>query len=197
MTSDHDSDPILYLRGEVAALGPLDRALVERYWRWENNPRVRVGYGQQTPESLEERTEGLGYQLKRSAGQARFTIYDVTGSAPEPVGTTALTIDHPRRTAEFFILVGEDTATGKGIGTEATRLTLDYAFHITNLRCVYLSVLALNIHAIKAYEKAGFRRIGERRLSGYWLGEPANELFMDAVAADFPGPSLVKQLAGH
>jgi diamine N-acetyltransferase len=197
MTSNQANQPILYLGGEVAALGPLDSALVELYWRWENNPRVRIGYGQQTPESLEERTEGLGYQLKRSAGQARFTIYDVTGSAPVPVGTSALTIDHPRRTAEFFILVGEDTATGKGIATEATRLTLDYAFHITNLRCVYLSVLAPNVNAIKAYEKAGFRRIGERRQSGYWLGEPANELFMDAILADFPGPSVVKKIAGQ
>ena len=60
--------PTLWLRGDVAALGPLDSKLAEHYWRWENNPRVRVGYGQQTPESLEERTEGLGHQLRRSAG---------------------------------------------------------------------------------------------------------------------------------
>jgi hypothetical protein len=86
MTSNHGDDPILYLRGNIAALGPLDSKLVELYWRWENNPRVRVGYGQQTPESLEERAEGLGYQLKRSAGQARFTVYDVTGSTPVPAG---------------------------------------------------------------------------------------------------------------
>jgi diamine N-acetyltransferase len=197
MTSNQTSSPTLYLRGDTAALGPLDSKLVELYWRWENNPRVRIGYGQQTPESLEERTEGLGYQLKRTAGQARFTVYDVTGPEPVPVGTTALTIDHPRRTAEFFILVGEDSATGKGIGTESTRLTLDYAFHITNLRCVYLSVLAPNTAAIRAYEKAGFRKIGERRNSGYWLGEPANELFMDATPTDFPGPSVVKKLASQ
>lgn len=197
MTSNQASSPTLYLRGDIAALGPFDSKLVELYWRWENNPRVRIGYGQQTPESLEERTEGLGYQLKRTAGQARFTVYDVTGTEPVPVGTTALTIDHPRRTAEFFMLVGEDSATGKGIGTESTRLTLDYAFHITNLRCVHLSVLAPNTAAIRAYEKAGFRKIGERRQSGYWLGEPANELFMDAIPTDFPGPSVVKKLAGQ
>ncbi|SDD57975.1 GNAT family N-acetyltransferase [Actinokineospora iranica] len=194
MTTNQSGDPILYLRGETAALGPLESRLAESYWRWENNPRVRVGYGQQTPESLEARTEGLTHQLKRSANQARFTVYDLTGDQPVPVGISSLTIDHPRRNAEFFILIGEDASTGRGIGTEATRLTLDYAFHVTNLRCVYLSVLAPNTAAIHAYEKAGFRRIGERRLSGYWLGEPANELFMDAIASDFPGPSVVKSM---
>jgi RimJ/RimL family protein N-acetyltransferase len=46
--------------------------------------------------------------------------------------------------------------------------------------------------AIRAYEKAGFRTIGERRQAGYWLGESANETMMDAIPADFPGPSVVR-----
>lgn len=31
----------------------------------------------------------------------------------------------------------------------------------------------------------------ERR-SGYWLGERVDEVFMDAISGDFPGPSVVK-----
>lgn len=184
----------LWLRGDMVGLGPISIELAESYWRWENDPGVRIGYGQQTPESLEERTEGLRHQLKRSHDQARFTIYDLSGTEPVPVGTTALTIDHPRRNAEFFILIGDGAHRGKGIGSEATRLTLDYGFHVTSLRCIYLSVLAPNKAAIRAYEKAGFRKIGERRQSGYWLGQPANEVFMDAIPEDFPGPSLAKQM---
>ena len=41
---------------------------------------------------------------------------------------------------------------------------------------------------------AGFRRIGERRDSGYWLGRRVNETLMDAIPADFPGPSAVRRL---
>jgi diamine N-acetyltransferase len=167
--------------------------LVESYWRWENDPRVLVGYGQQTPESLQSRTEGIGYQVKRTDNQARFTIYDLTGSQPLAVGTTALIIEHRMRIAEFFILIGDTAHCGKGVGTEATRLTLDFGFHVTNLRCIHLAVLAPNEPAIRAYERAGFRVIGRRRQSGYWLGEPCDEILMDALPADFPGPSLVKQ----
>jgi diamine N-acetyltransferase len=95
------------------------------------------------------------------------------------------------RTGEFVIQL---SPAGRGIGTEATRLILDYAFHIRNLRCVYLSVLSPNTAAIRAYEKAGFRKIGERRQSGYWLGHPASETIMDAIPADFPGPSIVRNM---
>lgn len=103
-------------------------------------------------------------------------------------------IHHRWRNAEFFILLGED-GRGRGLGTEATRLTLDYALHITNLANVHLSVLAPNVAGVRAYERAGFRRIGSRRQSGYWLGGRCDEVLMDAVPIDFPGPSAVLGVA--
>jgi diamine N-acetyltransferase len=192
-----NNGPLLWLTGDKAGLGPYDPALVESYWRWENDPRVLVGYGQQTPESLQARTEGIGHQVKRTTNQARFTIYDLTGPEPAPVGTTALLIEHRMRIAEFYILIGDQAHRGKGIGTDATRLTLDYGFHVTNLRCIHLAVLAPNEPAIRAYEKAGFRPIGRRRQSGYWLGEPCDELLMDAIPTEFPGPSVLKKQLGE
>ncbi|MGQ0778987.1 MAG: GNAT family N-acetyltransferase [Pseudonocardiales bacterium] len=185
-------EPVMWLRGERCGLGPLRRDLVELYWQWENELRVMTGNGRQTPESLDERTSGLDSQMRHSMNQVRFTIYDLTSPEPVPVGTADLVIQHRWRNAEFFILLGDAESRGRGIGTEATRLVLDYAFHITNLQNVYLSVLALNKTAIRAYEKAGFHKIGERRQSGYWLGERVNEVLMDAIPADFPGPSTVK-----
>jgi diamine N-acetyltransferase len=103
-----------------------------------------------------------------------------------------LVIQHRWRNAEFFILLGE-SGRGRGLGTEATRLTLDYAFNITNLHSVFLKVLALNGAGIRAYEKAGFRKVGEIRHSAYWHGQRVNEVIMDAIPEDFPGPSIVKK----
>lgn len=123
----------------------------------------------------------------------------MTAAPPVPVGTTAILIDHHVRTGEFIIQLGENESRGRGIGTEAARLTLDYAFHVTNLACVYLTVLAPNKRAIASYEKAGFRKTGERRNSGYWLGQRVNEVLMDAIPEDFAGPSAVRDLIdpGH
>ncbi len=194
MTTEQEQ-PILWIQNEQAALGPLRRDLVDQYWRWEQEPAVIIGYGRQTPDSLENRREGLDHQMRGTDDQLRFTVYDLTSPVPTPVGTSAVLIDHHVRTGEFVIQLGSTGSRGKGIGTQATHLTLDYAFHISQLQCVYLSVLAPNTAAIRAYEKAGFRRIGERRQSGYWLGQRVNEVLMDAIPADFPGSSVVRHIS--
>lgn len=97
------------------------------------------------------------------------------------------------RTAEYVVMLAPE-ARGKGLGTAATRLTLDYAFHITNLRMVWLKVLAPNTPGIRAYKKAGFHAAGTLREAGYWLGEVCDELIMDTLASDFAGPSAVMPL---
>ncbi|WP_301542984.1 GNAT family N-acetyltransferase [Streptomyces mayonensis] len=61
---------------------------------------------------------------------------------------------------------------------------------------VWLKVLEPNVAGINAYEKAGFRHAGRLRQAGYWLGEPVDELLMDALPADFPGPSAVRAALG-
>ncbi|UED86470.1 GNAT family N-acetyltransferase [Streptomyces profundus] len=182
-------EPILWIKDDICALGPYQAELVETYWTWEQDPAVLVGYGRQEPESLEARTEGMGHQLR--GDNIRFTIWDLTGEAPEPAGVATLLPDHSVRTAEYVILIAPQ-ARNKGLGTAATRLTLDYAFHITNLRMVWLKVLAPNAAGIRAYEKAGFRTVGSLREAGYWLGKVCDEVIMDALASDHAGPSVVR-----
>jgi len=53
--------------------------------------------------------------------QARFTVYDLSGSKqgsePVPVGMTELVIQHRWRNAEFFVFIGA-SGRGRGIGSE-------------------------------------------------------------------------------
>lgn len=123
----------------------------------------------------------------------RFTVYDLVGEEPAPVGVAALLPDPSVRTAEYVIMLAPESR-GKGTGTAATRLVLDYGFHITNLRMIWLKVLAPNEAAVRAYEKAGFRAVSSLRQAGYWLGQVCDELIMDALAVDFPGPSVITPL---
>ncbi|MEU8954903.1 GNAT family protein [Streptomyces sp. NPDC048518] len=186
-------EPTLWLSTDTCALGPYRADLVETYWRWEQDPALLVGYGRQSPESLEARTEGMTHQLRGE--NIRFTIYDLSTGTPTPAGVTALLPDHSVRTAEYVIMLAAE-ARGHGLGTAATRLTLDYAFHITNLRMVWLKVLTPNTAGIRAYEKAGFRTVGAMREAGYWLGDVCDEVIMDALAKDFAGPSAVRAALG-
>ena len=79
----------------------------------------------------------------------------------EPVGVCSLeAIDHAFGRCEFGIFLGRRR--GSGIGTDATRLALDWAFHMLNLRNVLLETYDFNASARRAYERAGFREIGRR-----------------------------------
>jgi diamine N-acetyltransferase len=67
------------------------------------------------------------------------------------------------RTVEFGITLGDKDYWGRGYGSEATALAVDYAFTHRNVRKVHLDVLANNPRAIAAYTKVGFVEEGRRR----------------------------------
>jgi diamine N-acetyltransferase len=184
--------PDFVVVGETAALGPLRRDLAATYARWLNQLDVRFGLGQRgiaTTESQERWVEeNLGRGAQRRPEGVEFTIYDRADSVP--VGTAGLfKIDHLHGTADFGIALGERR--GRGLGTEATRLTLDFAFHVLQLRNVLLDVLAWNQAGLTAYERAGFRRVGVRRGTVMSRGRPTDLVIMDAVPEDF-GASVLR-----
>lgn len=59
--------------------------------------------------------------------------------------------------ATMGILIGGKDYWGKGMGTEATKLLVDYAFNILGIREVNLGVISENKTAIRVYEKVGFK----------------------------------------
>ena len=179
--------PTIWLEGQNVGLGPYVRELVEEYWRWENDPTTILGFGRQLPESIEARTAGIDIQLSNSAFP-RFTVYEL--KSVRAIGKTELKTDNVTRNAEFVINLAPEMQ-NKSYGTEATKLTLDYAFHLISLRMVWLKVLEHNRGAIRVYEKAGFQYAGRLRKAGYWLGELCDELYMDVIPEEFVGESVV------
>lgn len=183
---DTEEKPDLIVVGDKVALGPLRRDLAASYARWVNQIDVRRGLdrmGISTPASEEKwvdecNTEGA----EREPKTVEFTVYDRTDAAP--VGTAGLFgIEHAHGLAKFGIAIGERR--GQGLGTEATRLVLDYGFHVLHLHSVMLEVLDWNSAGLTAYERAGFRRIGVRRRAVLSRGQRTDLVLMDAVPEDF------------
>ncbi|RJQ83462.1 N-acetyltransferase [Pseudonocardiaceae bacterium YIM PH 21723] len=185
--------PIL-LEGEQLGLGTFDAQHAELYWRWEQEPDVMAGLGHQTPTTREVRLADYEAQARRMDTASRFTIYDMAAGEPCPVGYTTLLIDHHRRTAEYLIILGAE-GRGRGLGVEATELTLDWAFRICALRTVWLYVLEPHTAAITTYQRAGFTETGRRPNCGYWYGQPTDEILMCAEA-DMTAPVAVTPLGG-
>src|SRR5690606_306951 len=111
-------------------------------------------------------------------------------------GTLTSASDARRGTAEYGIVIGEKDAWGKGYGTEATRLMLAYGFDVLGLQNIMLRVYANNPAGVRAYERAGFRKVGVLR-NAMPLGRTRiDEIYMDAIPDDFP-PSDLQTLLEH
>lgn len=112
-----------------------------------------------------------------------FSIYETIDW--QPIGVANLRdIDRRHRTAEFGISIGDPGQRGRGYGTEATLMILDYAFTKLELHNVLLTVYAFNVSALRVYQKCGFREIGRRRACYLMGGTLWDEIFMDCLAAD-------------
>ena len=78
---------------------------------------------------------------------------------------------------------------GRGYGTEATTVVLDFAFGRLGLHRVFLDVYSFNPRALRSYEKAGFVTEGRQRHTLNWDGEWADSILMGILSTD-PRPAL-------
>jgi len=181
--------PLLNVTGERVALGPRRRDLLPLYLKWINDFEVTRTLGMPLrPLTWEE--EETWYE--RAAGSERevgFTIYE--RETVRPIGNCGLHgIDHRTGTAEFGILIGAKECWGKGYGTEAARLTLDYGFTALGLHSIMLRVHSHHERAIRAYTRAGFRPAGRWRQAHRLAGDRHDVVFMDCLATEFESPVL-------
>lgn len=108
-------------------------------------------------------------RLKKSRNDIVFAIVDK--KTDTMIGVTGLyDISWIPRAAEFRIAIGEKSFWGKGYGTEATKLIVEYAFDKLNLNQVHLGVNAEDERANKCYKNAGFLFEGTKRESVYRNG---------------------------
>jgi len=89
------------------------------------------------------------------------------------------------RRAEFGIAIHNPENFGKGFGTDATKVMLWVGFHVLGLNSIVLETLDINERAQKAYEKAGFKRIGVFRQAYYMAGKFNDHVIMDITREDF------------
>jgi diamine N-acetyltransferase len=179
--------PIINILGARVALGPRVREHLPLFARWSNDFAVaRTFGGAPRAHTLDALTAiydtGKGHEYA-------FTVYERT--TWRPVGWTYLfDVDWRGRTAGFGIIIGEADARGKGYGTEATRLMLDYSFTALGLHSVMLTTDSYNLAGQAAYRKAGFKEFGRRRECAPLNGTYHDWVYMDCLASEFASPVL-------
>jgi RimJ/RimL family protein N-acetyltransferase len=109
----------------------------------------------------------------RNQQKDRLDLAVVDVASGRCVGETVLNDwDAANSSCNFRILVGA-AGRDRGLGTEATRLTVRYAFEQLGLHRVSLEVFAFNPKGRRVYEKVGFVVEGTRRealrFDGQWV----------------------------
>lgn len=94
-------------------------------------------------------------------------------------------IEEDDKKAGFRISMSSIELTGKGYGTEAIKIVLQFVFEELNLNRLQLEVFSHNLRGIRAYEKVGFVKEGILRESLNYNGNYSDEIIMAILKSDY------------
>jgi len=122
--------------------------------RWINDPEVTMFLATYLPMSETDEEEWLANLGKRKSNNIVLAIETIEGVLIGSMGIH--NIDWSSRTATTGALIGEKEYWGKGYGSEAKLLLLEYAFNTLGLRKIFSDVIAFNTRSIRYSEKCGY-----------------------------------------
>ncbi|MUK89497.1 GNAT family N-acetyltransferase [Ornithinibacillus sp. L9] len=158
---------------------------LEQYHRWRNDLDLMTSTNPALDlYSIDETRHFVENVLMDSNSSKSYMIEDKYSQ--KTIGITSLiNLDLKNRNAECIIDIGEKDYWGKGYGTEALNILLDYAFLELNLHRVSLRVYSFNKAAVHVYHKLGFKEEGKSRQSLYRKGRWHDVIYMGILKDEY------------
>lgn len=181
MSSDEGSIIPGFLIGERVCLRPLENDDLVYIRKWTNDPEIRRLTGEVKPMSQVRGDEF--FERVRSDRDREWFIIVVKENGKAIGETGLLRMFHAWRTTDLSIIIGEKEEWGKGYGTEAIKLLLDYAFGCLNFHRIAVGVVGFNERALRFYEAVGFEREGIQR-DGYYHDHEYHDFVMMSLLED-------------
>lgn len=167
-----------FLAGPAVALRPVERGDMEHIRRWINDPAIRPLIGETRPLTAGG-AEAYYERLQHEESRVWFIV--VERATQRPVGECGLLRMMPAwRTTDLSMIIGEQDAWGRGYGTEAITLLMDYAFGFLNFHRIAIGVVGFNRRALRFYERVGFQREGVQR-EGYYYDHAYHDFVMMSI----------------
>jgi RimJ/RimL family protein N-acetyltransferase len=177
------------LKGKNVLLRPVKRLDISYFLKWFNDQEIiqyLCLYLPMTEMYEEKYIEELG--TTRAKSDVRFVVEAIEGTSTKPIGNCGLHEIHPKNhTANFGIVIGEKDYWGKGYGTEATRLVINYGFQELNLHRISSAAFAFNERSIKLHKKVGFREEGRLRQAMFKNGQYHDEVQFGILREEWKG----------
>ncbi len=174
--------------GEKVLLREFRQTDLDRMHSWVNDEDVTKNLVFAVfPRTLEDSKRFLDKQLNRTDDSyVHFVITEKEDPEQNYIGSVGLkNIDYKNRKAEFTIAIAYRDKIGRGLGTEATKLILRFAFFRLGLNKIYLKYIKFNESARRSYEKAGFRVVCELKEDIYYDGSYHSQIYMEILRSEF------------
>ncbi len=173
------------LQGKKVLLRALRRDDLNAICRFNNDVEVELAGGGDPPmpQSL-ERLQAEFDSRVASGGRddAGFAI-EADGKCIGQCGLHGF--DAAAHICELGITIGDKEYWGRGYGTDAVRLLLDYAFRLRHVHKVYLTVNGNNERAQRAYAKCGFVEEGRLRQHAWHNGHYIDLVYMGILREEW------------
>jgi RimJ/RimL family protein N-acetyltransferase len=173
------------LKGKKVVLDKVTKKHLPLFVKWLNDKEV-IRFLENISGSTLKKEIKWFENAKKSKKDITFGIYALDNKKKVFIGSTSLrNIDTKHRKAVWGILIGDKNYWGKGIGTETTRLMLEFGFKKLKLNSISLSVDTNNKAGQKAYKRAGFKVAGKLRKDRKFEGKFHDSIIMDILSSEF------------
>ncbi len=154
--------------GEIS-LCIMTRELCHELFRnWENDPAIYADMALFKAYQYDEAAVNRYFDTKQNPSRVLLAIM----KDGAPVGEIQLKqIDFERKECTLSIHMQNDTFKGRGYGTCAERLAVQYAFETLGIEAVNADVIAKNTRSQHVLEKVGFRFLKEENGFRYYRCE--------------------------
>lgn len=171
------------LNGKKIRLVSLSREDLPKARDWVNDSYLKARMLRVVPVSQEDQ-EKWYEDIVQDPSKIVFAIKTLNDG--QHIGNTGLYhIDWTHRRAEFWILIGERSFWGQGIGSDVVSLMQQYAFETLNLNKLYVNVGIDNEAAIALYKKANFVHEGIMKEHYYIEGKWIDVVIMEILRSEF------------
>ena len=165
-------------------LSPINMDDLELYTKWMNDIEV-VGHLGNYHRMFSLSTEKTALEGLTKEGQ-NYAI--VLNDGDVLIGGVSFNeVNHVYRTATVGIFIGEAENRGRGFGTEAMHLIVEYGFKTLNLHNIMLTVHSDNTRAIASYKKVGFTEFGRRHEARFIDGRYLDTIYMEVISTNYVG----------
>lgn len=154
---------------EEVYLCPITKELChEFYQEYENDPAVFMDMSLFSEYEYDEKKVDEYFVQQQDASRVVFIIM----KDGKPIGEIKLKyIDNERQECSLGIHLQNDSVKGKGYGTYAEKLALQYAFEVLGMKAVNADAVLKNVRSQHVLEKVGFEFVREDDTFKYYRYE--------------------------